>query len=65
MLVLTRRPGETIEIGNGIRITLISAGNGRARLGTTAPRDVEIVRGELAAGWSRRTRQPLERDQVA
>lgn len=56
MLVLTRKPAETIEIGGGIRVTLISAGNGRARVGITAPRDVDIVRGELAAGWSRRTR---------
>lgn len=50
MLVLTRKCSETIEISGGIRITLIDARSGRARLGITAPADVNIVRGELASG---------------
>ncbi len=47
MLVLSRKPGETIMIGNDIAITLIDTKGGRARIGITAPPNVCIFRGEL------------------
>jgi carbon storage regulator len=47
MLVLTRRIGETIVIGDGIEV-LISAIKGRqVRLGITAPVSVRVARQEL------------------
>jgi carbon storage regulator len=47
MLVLTRRPGEQIVIGNGIRLTVVSIGPGRVKLGIEAPPDVRIDRQEI------------------
>lgn len=48
MLVLTRRPGEEIMIGDGIRLTILAVKGGRVRLGLLAPPDVPILRVELA-----------------
>src|SRR4051794_30659585 len=47
MLVLTRRPGEQIVIGNGIRVTVVSVGPGRVKIGIEAPSDVRIDRQEI------------------
>ena len=47
MLVLSRKVGEKVCIGNGILVTVLSSAGGRVRLGFTAPRDVGIRRGEL------------------
>lgn len=49
MLVLTRRQGESICVGDGIVITVLSTENGRARIGIEAPRDVRIDRTEVRA----------------
>lgn len=47
MLVLTRRIGEEIRIGNDIRVVLVHCEDGRARLAVHAPKDMQILRGEL------------------
>lgn len=47
MLVLTRRPGEQIVIGNSIRLTVVSVGPGRVKIGIEAPPDVRIDRSEI------------------
>jgi carbon storage regulator len=47
MLVLTRKPGEKIFIGDGITVTFLEVVRGRVRLGIEAPADVRILRGEL------------------
>jgi carbon storage regulator len=44
MLVLSRDCGESFMIGTGIKITLIRAQNGRARIGVQAPLHVHILR---------------------
>ena len=49
MLVLSRKTGETIQIGNDIEIVVTQIGHGKIRLGIQAPADVPIRRGELAA----------------
>lgn len=48
MLVLTRKDGEEILIGDAVVVRIVRATNGRVRLGVTAPRDVPVLRGELA-----------------
>jgi carbon storage regulator CsrA len=48
MLVLTRKIGEKVVIGNGITVTVLRSEDGRVRLGIDAPGDVRILRGELA-----------------
>lgn len=47
MLVLTRRPGEQIQIGNDIVVTVLGIKGNQVRLGFKAPTDTNIVRTEL------------------
>lgn len=47
MLVLTRRIGESIRIGDDIVVTLVQIGPGKVRLGIEAAPDVVILREEL------------------
>lgn len=47
MLVLTRKVGESIVIGDGITVRVLEVG-GRVRLGIEAPRDVSITRPDAA-----------------
>jgi carbon storage regulator len=47
MLVLTRKPGEKIQVGDDITITVLAINGGKIRLGIDAPDDVVIVRHEL------------------
>jgi carbon storage regulator len=49
MLVLTRRPGESIIIGNGIKLTVVSVGPGRVKIGVEAPPSVRVDRAEIHA----------------
>ncbi|MBA2225955.1 MAG: carbon storage regulator CsrA [Thermogemmata sp.] len=49
MLVLTRRQGESIVIGNDIKITVVSLGPGRVKLGIEAPPQVRVDREEIHA----------------
>jgi len=46
MLVITRKPGERIRVGDA-EIIVVSSSKGRVTIGVKAPRDVPIVRGEL------------------
>ena len=47
MLVLSRKLGEKICIGNSICITVVDIDRGKIRLGIEAPRDVPVFRQEL------------------
>lgn len=47
MLILQRRPGEKVVIGDDISVSLISIDGNRVRLAISAPREVPIFRGEL------------------
>jgi len=50
MLVLTRKEDESIDVGEEIKIRVLSTHSGRVRLGIDCPRDVSIRRSELAEG---------------
>lgn len=47
MLILTRRPQETIRVGEGITITILSVEGSKVRIGITAPRNVAVDREEV------------------
>ena len=47
MLVLTRKPGQSIMIGDGVEVQVLSVAGEKVRLGITAPRDVSIFRHEV------------------
>lgn len=50
MLVLTRRVGEKVVIGEEVMLTVVSIKDGRVRLGVTAPRSIAVQREELKTG---------------
>lgn len=47
MLILGRRPGDTLIIDGGIRIVVLQCDRSGVRLGIEAPSDVTILRGEI------------------
>ena len=47
MLVLSRKPGEKILIGDNVSVTIVRIGPNTVRLGIEAPRNMNIVREEL------------------
>lgn len=54
MLVLSRKLGEKIVIGDGIVLTVVKVDRNQVRLGIEAPPDVPVFREEIAP--SRKTR---------
>lgn len=47
MLVLTRKKGESIQIGNDIEITITSIKGDQVKIGIDAPKNIEIHRKEV------------------
>lgn len=47
MLALTRRPGETIVIGDNIRIKVAEVTGNQVKLAIDAPRDIPVHREEI------------------
>ena len=47
MLILSRKPGDAIVIGDGIRIIVLESDRRGVRLGIEAPADVSILREEI------------------
>jgi len=52
MLILTRRAGESIMIGDDIVITVVESGRDQVRLGVDAPRSIAVHRHEVYAAIS-------------
>nr|WP_146453032.1 carbon storage regulator [Bythopirellula polymerisocia] len=48
MLVVSRKIGERILIGDEIAVTVIKVGSGGVRIGIEAPKELPVVREELA-----------------
>ncbi len=53
MLVLTRKVGERLVIGDQIVVTIVQVDGTRVRVGVEAPSDVNVVRSELLAAEER------------
>lgn len=49
MLILSRKISEAICVGKDIRVTVVSIGAGRVKLGVEAPQNVTVDREEIAA----------------
>ena len=47
MLILTRRIGETLMIGDDVSITVIGVKGNQVRIGIDAPKDVAVHREEI------------------
>lgn len=48
MLMLSRKAGESINIGKGVTVRVLTLEGGNVRLGVDAPESIRILRGELA-----------------
>jgi carbon storage regulator len=49
MLVLSRRDGEQIVVGDNVIIKVLAVAHGRVRVGIEAPRNVQVRRSEIPA----------------
>ncbi len=63
MLILARRQGESIMIGNNVSVTVLRIKNGQIQLGISAPREIPVHREEIfeqiqAKGVSKEGRGP-------
>lgn len=71
MLVLSRKEGEQLLIGDNIVLTVSRISGNRVAIGIDAPREVRIVRGELerhlvsSAGGAAPNAAPMEETNVA
>ena len=47
MLILTRRVGESLKVGDEITVTVLGVKGNQVRIGVSAPRDVAVHREEI------------------
>jgi carbon storage regulator len=47
MLILTRRVGETVMIGDNVTVTIVGVRGTQIRIGVNAPKDVTVHRKEI------------------
>lgn len=57
MLVLTRKLGENIRIGDSVKITVLEVRSGQVKLGIEAPPEVKVHREEIYARIQEETRK--------
>lgn len=55
MLVLTRKIGESVQIGDDVSVEVLEVRGGRVRLGICAPGDVSVTRSELLISMGARS----------
>ncbi|MEJ2048198.1 MAG: carbon storage regulator CsrA [Dehalococcoidia bacterium] len=60
MLILTRRVGETLMVGDEVTVTVLGVKGNQVRIGVNAPKDVAVHREEI---YQRIQREKSETDQ--
>jgi carbon storage regulator len=57
MLILTRRVGETVMIGDNVTVTILGVKGNQVRVGVNAPKEVAVHREEIYERIKRETQQ--------
>ena len=60
MLILTRRVGETVMIGDEVTVTVLRVKGNQVRLGVNAPKTVSVQREEIFQRIKRESAQPVD-----
>jgi carbon storage regulator len=60
MLVLTRKLGENIRIGDSVKITVLEVRSGQVKLGIEAPPEIKVHREEIYARIQAETQRARE-----
>jgi carbon storage regulator len=61
MLILTRRVGETLMVGDEVSVTVLGVKGNQVRLGVNAPKDVAVHREEIYERI-KKEQDPVEND---
>lgn len=59
MLILTRRVGEMLKIGDNVDVTILSVKGNQVRIGINAPKDVTVHREEIYSRIKEEQQQPV------
>lgn len=62
MLVLTRKPGETVMLGEDIQVKIVSVDGDQVKIGIEAPRALKIYRREVYEAIQKENEAALEAD---
>ena len=64
MLILTRRVGETVMIGNDVTVTVLGVKGNQVRVGINAPKDVPVHREEIYERIQRELQQAMRSERL-